>query len=210
MVSTVLLDTNVFTAWLKPRSTLVPLYGRHVFGRRVAIAQQTVAEARYGAVVAGWGDKRVESLERLIHRSRVLPMDDDTTWAYAKLRFECRRLGRALSQKQHVGDLWIAASAIRWQLPLVAHDAVSLAARALICALSSPTPAADRAMSGAGNWPGTAPDRTRRRPGTPALSRPVPAHARPDHGPTVERVFTESAADRGLLAIGERGCRNGR
>ena len=52
----VLLDTNVFTAWLKPRSTLVPLYGRHVFGRRIAIAQQTVAEARYGAVVAGWGD----------------------------------------------------------------------------------------------------------------------------------------------------------
>jgi hypothetical protein len=26
---TVLLDTNVFTAWLKPRSTLVPLYGKH-------------------------------------------------------------------------------------------------------------------------------------------------------------------------------------
>jgi hypothetical protein len=24
---TVLLDTNVFTEWLKPRSTLVPLYG---------------------------------------------------------------------------------------------------------------------------------------------------------------------------------------
>ena len=75
MPGTVLLDTNVFTAWLKPRSTLVPLYGRHVFGRRIAIAQQTVAEARYGALVAGWG-------------------------------------------------VWIAAAAIRWQLPLVAHDAV--------------------------------------------------------------------------------------
>ncbi|WP_166658752.1 hypothetical protein [Kribbella sp. VKM Ac-2571] len=37
-VGTVLLDTNVFTAWLKPRSTLVPLYGKHVFGRRIAIA----------------------------------------------------------------------------------------------------------------------------------------------------------------------------
>lgn len=54
-VGTVLLDRNVFTAWLKPRSTLVHLYGKHVFGRRVAIAQQTVAEARYGAIVAGWG-----------------------------------------------------------------------------------------------------------------------------------------------------------
>jgi predicted nucleic acid-binding protein len=72
-VDTVLLDTNVFTAWLKPRSGLVPLYGKHVFGRRIAIAQQTVAEARYGAVVAGWGGKRLEALERLIHRSRVPP-----------------------------------------------------------------------------------------------------------------------------------------
>lgn len=27
---TVLLDTNVFTAWLKPRSTLVPLYAKHL------------------------------------------------------------------------------------------------------------------------------------------------------------------------------------
>jgi predicted nucleic acid-binding protein len=121
---TVLLDTNVFTAWLKPRSTLVPLYGKHVFGRRIAIGHQTVAEARYGAVVAGWGEKRLDNLERLIHRSAILPGDDETTWAYARLRAECRQVGHPLHQKQHLGDLWIAATAIRWQLPLVAHDAV--------------------------------------------------------------------------------------
>ncbi|MFF1817274.1 PIN domain-containing protein [Kribbella sp. NPDC058245] len=124
MPGTVLLDTNVFTAWLKPRSTLVPIYGKHVFGRRIAISQQTVAEARYGAVVAAWGDKRLDNLERLIHRSAVLPGDDETTWAYARLRAECRRIGHPLHQKQHLADLWIAAAAFRWQLPLVAHDAV--------------------------------------------------------------------------------------
>jgi len=74
--------------------------------------------------VAGWGDKRLESMERLIRRSRVLPVDDETTWAYARLRYACRRLGHPLHQKQHLGDLWIAATAIRWQLPLVAHDSV--------------------------------------------------------------------------------------
>ncbi|TDW98139.1 PIN domain-containing protein [Kribbella sp. VKM Ac-2566] len=123
-VGTVLLDTNVFTAWLKPRSTLVPLYGKHVFGRRIAIAHQTVAEARYGAVVAGWGDKRLDNLERLIHRSAVLPADNETTWVYARLRAECRHSGHPLHQKQHQGDLWIAATALRWHLPLVAHDAI--------------------------------------------------------------------------------------
>jgi hypothetical protein len=40
------------------------------------------------------------------------------------LRAECRQIGHPLHQKQHLGDLWIAATAIRWQLPLVAHDAV--------------------------------------------------------------------------------------
>src|SRR3954451_25296555 len=109
---------------LKPRSTLVPIYGRHVIGRRISIAQQTVAEDRYGAVVAGWGDKRLDDLERLIHRSAILPADDETMWAYARLRAECRRSGHPLHQKQHIGDLWIGATAICWQLPLVAHDAV--------------------------------------------------------------------------------------
>ena len=125
-VATVLVDTNVFTAWLSPRSTLLPMYGKHVFGRRIAIAQQTVAEVRYGAIAAGWGERRLETVERLLHRSRVLPVDDETTWAYARLRVQCRALGHPLHQKQHVGDLWIAATAIRWQLPLVAHDAVFL------------------------------------------------------------------------------------
>jgi hypothetical protein len=78
-VTTVLLDTNVFTAWLRPRSSLLTMYGKHVFGQRIAIAQQTVAEVRYGAVAAGWGERRLEAVERLLHRSRVLPVGDQTT-----------------------------------------------------------------------------------------------------------------------------------
>ena len=44
--STVLLDTNVFTAWLRPKSPLVPLCGKHVVGGRITVAQQSVAEVR--------------------------------------------------------------------------------------------------------------------------------------------------------------------
>lgn len=105
---------------------LLPIYGKHVFGRRIAIAQQTVAEVRYGAIAAGWADRRLAAVERLLRRSRVLPVDDEATWVYARLRHQCRTLGHPLHQKQHVGDLWIAATAIRWQLPLVAHDAIFL------------------------------------------------------------------------------------
>ena len=68
--------------------------------------------------------RRTAHVERLVHRSLVLPPDDETVWAFARLRADARRLGHALQQKEHMGDLWIAATAIRWGLPLVAHDAV--------------------------------------------------------------------------------------
>lgn len=102
------------------------MYGQYVLGRRIAIAQQTVAEVRYGAVAADWGERRLEAVERLLHGSRVLPVDDETTWAYARLRHQCRALGHPLHQKQHAGGRADRAIAIRWHLPLVAHDAVFL------------------------------------------------------------------------------------
>jgi hypothetical protein len=34
------------------------------------------------------------------------------------------KIGHGLHQRGHNADLWIAATAIRWRIPLVAHDAV--------------------------------------------------------------------------------------
>jgi predicted nucleic acid-binding protein len=124
VIATVLVNTNVFTARLRERSPLATSYARHVFGQRIAVAPQTVAEARYGALSAGWGSTRVERLSRLIARARVLPVDIDTIEAVARLRNECRQIGHGLHQRGHNADLWIAATAIRWGVPLVAHDAV--------------------------------------------------------------------------------------
>jgi predicted nucleic acid-binding protein len=50
---TVLVDTNVFTARLRPRSPLNVQYSKHLVGQRLAVAPQTVAEARDGALKAG-------------------------------------------------------------------------------------------------------------------------------------------------------------
>ncbi len=124
MTATVLVDTNVFTARLQERSPLATSYAKHLFGQRIAVAPQTVAEARYGALSAGWGTARVGRLSHLIARARVLLVDIDTIEAVAELRNECRQIGHALHQRGHNADLWIAATAIRWHIPLVAHDAV--------------------------------------------------------------------------------------
>lgn len=55
---------------------------------------------------------------------RLLPVDEETIERAAQLRYDCRLIGHALHQRLHNADLWIAAAAVRWSIPLVAHDAV--------------------------------------------------------------------------------------
>jgi predicted nucleic acid-binding protein len=43
---------------------------------------------------------------------------------HAQLRVDCHRAGHPLAQKIHDGDRWIAATAIRLDLPVVANDRV--------------------------------------------------------------------------------------
>jgi hypothetical protein len=40
----VLVDTNVFTSRLRERSALAVSYAKHLFGQRLAVSPQTVAE----------------------------------------------------------------------------------------------------------------------------------------------------------------------
>ena len=52
----VCVDTGVLTSTLRIGSPLEARYRRHLTGRRLVIATQVVAEARYGALRAGWGE----------------------------------------------------------------------------------------------------------------------------------------------------------
>lgn len=88
------------------------------------LAAQTVAELRFGALWAGWGPARKAELEDRLARARVVPVDEDLVWEVAQLRVACRRAGHALADDRHANDLWIAATAVRYQLPLIAHDGV--------------------------------------------------------------------------------------
>jgi predicted nucleic acid-binding protein len=121
----VLVDTNVWGAELDPRSTpLRHRYARHLVGAAPAIAVQTVAELRYGALRSNWGTRRMEQLERLLHRAVVIPIDDHVMWTHARLRAACLLVGHPLHDKAHAADLWIAASAVAHGLPLVTDDRV--------------------------------------------------------------------------------------
>lgn len=136
MTGSVVVDTNVVAARLRRDSSMVAQYAKHLVGKLIAVSPQTVAEARYGALKSCWGPRRITELAAIMADVTVLPVDPETVEQVAQVRDQCRRIGHALHQPPHNADLWIAAAAVRWGLPLVAHDAVFSGVRGSICGRS--------------------------------------------------------------------------
>jgi len=93
-------------------------------GTRSFLAAVTVADLRYGALVAGWGDQRRQRMEQSIAATTVVPVSDALLTTAAELRHACRQVGHALHEPVHANDLWIAASAVHIGAPLLTADAV--------------------------------------------------------------------------------------
>lgn len=119
----VVVDTMVVSWLLDSRANpMADCYQELIGTAPVLLAFQTVAELRYGALRAGWGDLRRRRLERSVARLIVAQPDDEMLTVYAQLRAACRRSGHALSDRVHDGDRWIAATALRLDCALVSHD----------------------------------------------------------------------------------------
>ena len=92
----------------------------------------------YGALRAGWGELRRRRLERRVAELAVVQPDDEMIRLCAELRRGCRKIGHPLGSKIHDGDRWIAAAAIRLELPLASHDGVFKAAPRLELLTAAP------------------------------------------------------------------------
>jgi predicted nucleic acid-binding protein len=120
----IVIDTDVFSADLVPGSRLAERYGPLIAGRPAFISFQTVAELRYGAIRRGWGEARMRKLDAKIHRVEVVHTGPELVALCAQLRADCAAIGHALAQREHNADRWIAATAIRIEIPLVSNDAI--------------------------------------------------------------------------------------
>ena len=116
-------DTGVFSASISVRRR--PQFDDHVrrlVGQQLFLAATTVAELRYGALVAAWGDPRRARLEQSIAVTTVIPVSDALVSTVAELRFACRMVGHPLADRAHSADLWIAANALHLDAGLVTGD----------------------------------------------------------------------------------------
>ena len=121
----VVVDTGVFSAALSRRRR--PSFERHVnslAGHQLFLSVITVAELRFGAIVAEWGQPRRSQLEVAIATATVVPVTDAFITTLATARATCRQIGHPLWEPIHSNDLWVAATALHLHSPLVTSDHV--------------------------------------------------------------------------------------
>ena len=116
-MDSVLIDTDVFSYFFRQDDRRL-VYSDELRGCLLCISFATVAELRFGAIRAGWGDSRRQSLEVSIRRYVMLPPDSEVTERWAVVKAARDRIGRPIGSE----DCWIAATALRHDIPLATHN----------------------------------------------------------------------------------------
>jgi predicted nucleic acid-binding protein len=116
-VTAVLLDTNI-VSFLFKGDTRATAYAPMVEGNRLAVSFMTVAEMFEWAAVRKWGQRRLARLEQALVSYLVLPVDVELCRIWGTLRAQQQAIGRPISTQ----DAWIAATALRFALPLITHN----------------------------------------------------------------------------------------
>jgi predicted nucleic acid-binding protein len=78
----------------------------------------TAAELYQWAVACKWGMPRLQRLEQAIVSYLLIPPDLDLCRVWGRFRAERQTLGLTIDSQ----DAWIAATALRYIVPLVTHN----------------------------------------------------------------------------------------
>jgi len=116
-MSLLLVDTDIASFIFKGSDYADP-YTPLLNGHELALSFMTVAELFQWAILRQWGDRRLTQLEQYLLNYLVIPSDQPLCLEWANVRVERQNVERPISSQ----DAWIAATAIRHDLPLVTHN----------------------------------------------------------------------------------------
>ncbi len=121
----VVVDTDALSWALDPRPVPRAEAARARIADRTAVVSfVSVAEIRFGALRAGWGELRIRRLARSLADLDVVESDARLIDRYAELRAWASGGGHAIAQKIHEADRWVAATALALDLELVSGDRI--------------------------------------------------------------------------------------
>jgi len=114
-MNTILLDTDV-TSYIIKDLPVASVYRPIVLGKRVAVSFMTIAEIHEGIFRSNWGENKKRNLVNSLRQFVVLPFTINVCEIWGRIRAERKQ------QPISVGDAWIAATAIAYELPLLTNN----------------------------------------------------------------------------------------
>ena len=111
-----ILDTNAVSAILAGDNTIRPVLE---IVRTLVIPAIVVGEYRYGIAMSRKQAELDAAFDQLVRRITFAPVDEPITRRYAQVRHALRDAGTPIPEN----DVWIAATAAHYQMPVLSRDA---------------------------------------------------------------------------------------
>lgn len=131
MTDSLVLDTDVASYLFKNSPGAKP-FRPLLKGKQPALAFVSVAELFKWTLKRGWGPQKVQQLEAALRRYVVIPYDRDLAWAWARITAACEDAGRPIAPS----DAWVAAAALRHDVPLLTNNVKHYEAAESLCGLT--------------------------------------------------------------------------
>jgi len=115
MVGEYLLDTNLFVAYFNGEQSVID---KIITANEIALPAVALGELQYGAAASQRPEENQERIRKLMTWARLIVCDDVTALHYGRIKFALRLKGTPIPDN----DIWIAATAMQADLPLISRD----------------------------------------------------------------------------------------